>query len=427
MYTRVVQNFMNFNAVGVIIVAMVGVGVAESSGLVNTLIRKLVIVAPRWALTYILVVVGILSSVAADAGYLVLIPLAAAAFISVGRHPLAGLGAAFAAVASAFLVNVLIVPVDGILTGITNDAIHLVDPNLSIGLTANKWFSIASVVLLTFVVALTTDYIVEPRLGRFEGERADAAANVISAEESRGLRYAGYGLIGTVVLIALLLVPPGAPLQNPETGEMFTNSPFMDSLIVTIALVFLACGTAYGIGAGTIRRADDVIAAMTKAIAGLSGLIFLLLIISQFLAQFSYTNMTTLAAVWLADVLSAANLPVVSLLVAFVLVTMVLDLIITGAIPKWAIFAPLFVPLLMRLHVAPDAVLAAYRVGDSPINSLTPLNAYFAMIVTFAQRYQKDAGVGTVIALMLPYVALMIVTWTVLLVAWQLLGLPWGF
>ena len=232
---------------------------------------------------------------------------------------------------------------------------------------------------------------------------------------------------GTVVLIALLLVPPGAPLQNPETGEMFTNSPFMDSLIVTIALVFLACGTGYGIGAGTIRRADDVIAAMTKAIAGLSGLIFLLLIISQFLAQFSYTNMTTLAAVWLADVLSAANLPVVSLLVAFVLVTMVLDLIITGAIPKWAIFAPLFVPLLMRLHVAPDAVLAAYRVGDSPINSLTPLNAYFAMIVTFAQRYQKDAGVGTVIALMLPYVALMIVTWTVLLVAWQLLGLPWGF
>jgi aminobenzoyl-glutamate transport protein len=200
----------------------------------------------------------------------------------------------------------------------------------------------------------------------------------------------------------------------------------MDGLIVVIAVLFLVTGAAYGIGARTMKSSLDVINAMTKAIASLSGLIFLLLIISQFLAYFNYTNMATLVAVSLADVLQSANLPALWLLVGFVFVVAILDLIMTGAIPKWAIFAPIFVPLLMRLNMAPEAVLAAYRVGDSPVNAISPLNAYFAMIVTFAQRYQKDAGVGTVIALMLPYVGVLFVVWTLMLAAWYLLGLPWG-
>jgi len=193
-----------------------------------------------------------------------------------------------------------------------------------------------------------------------------------------------------------------------------------------IAAVFLAMGVAYGRGAGTLTSSTDVINAIVKTIAGLSGLIFLLLIISQFLAYFNYTNMATLAAVKLAAILQHANLPPLLLLLGFVFVVLILDLIITGAIPKWAIFAPIFVPLLMKLNVAPEAVLAAYRVGDSPVNAITPLNAYFAMIVAFAQRYQKDAGVGTVVALMLPYVAIVSVLWTILLAVWYLLGLPWG-
>ena len=425
MFTGVVQNFMNFQAVGVIIVAMVGVGVAEESGLVNALIRKLVIVSPPWALTYILVGVGILSSLAADAGYLVLIPLAAAAFISVGRHPLAGLAAGFAAVAAVFLVNVFIVPVDGILTGITNDAIHIVDPNRNISLTANLWFSAASVIIMGIVVALITDRIIEPRLGRYEGDHPVESAEM-SAAEARGLRFAFWGLIGVLVFIALLVAPPGAPLRNPETGAIIGNSPFMNSLIVTVALLFFAVGAAYGIGAGTMKSTNDVVNAMIKAIQGLGGLIFLLLVISQFLAYFNYTNMSTIAALSLADVLQTMNLNALWLLIGFVIVVFVLDLIITGAIPKWALFAPVFVPLLMRLNVTPEAVLAAYRVGDSPINAITPLNAYFALIVTFAQKYQKDAGVGTVVALMLPYVLVLMVVWTIFLAVWYLLGLPWG-
>lgn len=391
----------------------------------NALIRKLVIVAPPSALTYILVFVGIISSIAADAGYLVLIPLGAAAFISVGRHPLAGLAAAFAAVASAFTVNILITPTDGILTELANDAIHLVNANISIDLTANVWFSIASVVVLTVVIALITERMVEPRLGVYRHEEEAQDSN-ISTEETRGLRFALYGLIGVFVFMLLLTLPPGAPLRNPTTGEIFGNSPLMNSLIVVIALIFFVCGAAYGLGAGTMKNSVDVINAMTKAIGSLSGLILLLLVISQFLAYFNYSNMATLGAVSLGDVLSWANLDALWLLIGFVVVTFLVNFIVTGAVAKWALFAPIFVPLLMRLHIAPDAILAAFRVGDSPSNSITPLNAYFAMIVTFAQRYQQDAGVGTVIALMLPYVVIILVTWTILLAIWQVLGLPWG-
>ena len=233
-------------------------------------------------------------------------------------------------------------------------------------------------------------------------------------------------MLGVFAFLALLTLPPGAPLRNPETGAIIGASPFMNSLIVSIALVFLVCGAAYGIGARTMTGTNDVIGAMQKAIAGLAGLILLLLVISQFIAYFNYTNMATLAAVSLARILQQMNLDALWLLIGFVVVVFILDLIITAAIAKWAIFAPIFVPLLMQLGVEPEAVLAAYRVGDSPMNSITPLNAYFAMIVTFAIKYQKDAGVGTVIALMLPYVLVISVVWTAFLAGWHLLALPWG-
>jgi aminobenzoyl-glutamate transport protein len=425
MYSGIVQNFMNFTAVGVIVVAMLGVGVAESAGLVKALIRKLVAVAPARALTYILVLLGILSSIAADAGYLVLIPLAAAAYLSVGRHPLAGLAASFAGVAAVFSVNILVKPLDAILTGVTNDAIGLVNPAQSISLTANLWFSIASVVLLTVVVSVISDKVIEPRLGPYTGAGPHESA-AVTPEESRGLKYAGWGLLGVLVCFVLLSLPSGAPLRNPETGSLIANSPFMNGLIVFIALLFLVAGAAYGIGAGTMKSSLDVITAMEKAIAGLAGLIFLLFVISQFNAFFTYTNMAPLAAVKLGDWLEHAGFGALPLLMGFIFVVAVLDLIMTGAIPKWAIFAPIFIPLLMRLGVDPAAVLAAYRVGDSPMNAISPLNAYFGLIVGFAMKYDPKAGVGTVIALMLPYIAALFVLWPLLLALWHIFGLPWG-
>jgi aminobenzoyl-glutamate transport protein len=427
MYSGVIPHFMGFSAVGVIIVAMLGVGVAESAGLVTALIRKLVLIAPPKALSYILVFIGIVSSIAADAGYLVLIPLGAAAYLSVGRHPLAGLAATFSAVAAVFSVNIFVKPLDGMLVGVTNDAIHILNPSLSISLTSNLWFSIASVLLLTVVVALVNDRIIEPRLGAYTGEGAGGTKETMSAEEAKGLKYALWGLLGILALFAVISLPSGAPLRHPTTGALIGDSPFMNGLIVFIALTFLAAGAAYGIGAGTMKGTPDIIKAMEKAVSGLGGLIFLLFIISQFNAFFSYTNMATLAAVNMGDTLEAAGLGALPLLLGFVVVVAILDLIMTGSLAKWAIFAPIFVPLLMRLGVAPEAVLAAYRVGDSPFNAITPMNAYFALIVSFAAKYQKDAGVGTVIALMLPHVIALFLIWPVLLAVWHVLGLPWGF
>ena len=430
MYEDVVKNFMSFTAVGVIIVAMLGVGVAESSGLIKALLRKLVAVAHPAALTYILVFVGILSSIAVDAGYIVLIPLGAAAFLSVGRNPLVGLAASFAAVSAVFGVNILVKPLDGLLAEITNDAIHQVNPNVSISLTANFWFSVASVVLLTFVCGFITEKYIEPRLGpytarppkEFEAEEAEAAP----ANESRGLKFATWGLLATLAVFVLLSLPRGAPLRNPETGGLLGDSPFMNGLIVFIAVVFLVAGAAYGFGARTMKSWTDVIKAMEKAVIGLGALLFLFFFIAQFIALFSYTNIATIAAVKVGDWLVALGLGPITLLVGFVLVVMVLNLFITGAVPKWAIFAPVFVPLMMRLHVRPEAVLAAYRVGDSPTNAITPMMAYFPLIVGFATKYDKQAGIGTVIAMMLPYVVVVQIVWIVLLVVWQIAGLPWG-
>lgn len=425
-YSSLIPSFMSFTAVGLIIVAMIGVGVAEESGLVKALIRKLVAVSPRWALCYILVFVGIMSSIAADAGYLVLVPLAGTAFLSVGRHPLAGLATGFAAVAGAFTVNMLIKPLDAILTEFTNDAIHLVNPDVSIGLTANLWFSIASVLFLTVLVTFITQRVVEPRLGAYQGEKPTEEGSTLSPAESRGLIWALVALIGVLVGFGFLTIPEGAPLRNPETGALIGNSPFMNGLIAVIMVLFLATGSAFGLGAGTMKGLTDIIKAMEKALSSLGSLILLLFVISQFVAYFNYSNIGTITAMKMADILKTANIGPLWLLIGFIIVVGIIDLLITGAIAKWAIFAPIFVPLLMQLGVAPEAVLAAYRVADSPINSITPLNAYFALVVTFAQKYDKNAGVGTIVALMLPYVIWMSVLWTAIFAIWQMLGLPWG-
>src|SRR6516162_5639763 len=411
MLTSMVRNFMNFGPVGIILVVIIGVGLAEQAGLMTALIKKIVQVTPRKAVTWILVTVGVLASIAADAGYLVLIPLGAAAF---------------SGVAAVFGVNFLIVPIDPILTEITNDAIHLLNPTLSIDLAANFYFGVVSSLVLIVVCALVTERVVEPRLGEYRGEIPPEGAEGVSPQEARGLRLALYALVASLAVIALLTFPSGAPLRDPDTGAIVGNSPFMSSLIVQIMLVFLAIGAAYGIGAGTITSMVDGINAVTKTFASLSPLIFLLFVISQFLAYFTYSNIATIVAVNMGDALEHANLGTIPLMLGFITVTGLVGLLIVGVIPKWALLAPIFVPLFMKLGVAPEAVMAAYRVADSPPNVVTPLMPYFALIVVFAQRYVKNAGVGTVIAMMLPYGVAVSVVWIVLFIVWEMLGLPFG-
>jgi aminobenzoyl-glutamate transport protein len=276
---------------------------------------------------------------------------------------------------------------------------------------------------------------IEPRLGAYapekvveEGKPAEESA-ALSVEESRGLRWAGLGLLGVLVLFALLTLLPGAPLQDPDNpglAGLIGNSPFMNGLIALIMVLFLVTGAAYGLGSRKMKNFADVIKAIEKSLSGLGSLIFLFFILSQFVAYFNYTNLGVIMALKLADLLKTANIGPLPLLLGFIAVVLFIDLFITGAIAKWAIFAPVFVPVLLKLGVDPEGVLAAYRVGDSPVNAITPLNAYFALVVTFAQKYDKSAGVGTVVSLMLPYVVWLIILWTLLFVVWYSLGLPWG-
>lgn len=426
MFTSPVANFLGFGAVGVIIVAMIGVGVAEESGLIATLVRKIVEIAPRSIFTFIVVMLGVVSSIAADAGYLVLVPLAAAAFHSLGRHPLAGLAAGFSGVAAVFLVNLFVTPTDALVVEMTNDAIALADPTQSITLVGNLYFMIASSILMGIICTLITEKIVEPRLGPYTGDAVPEAGGNLSPEQSKGLRYALWALIGFALVIGALTAPSGAPLRHPETGEILSGSPFMSGLIVLISILFFTVGFAYGKGAGTIANLTVAIGMVVKTFSGLAGLIFLLLVISQFIAFFNYTNMAVVMAANLADFLETVPIGGVGYIIFFVSTVFVIDLIITGAAAKWAILAPVFVPLFMRLGGDPDLVLAGYRVGDSPANVITPLNVYLGVMVGFAGKYVKDAGIGTIVALMLPYTLILIVLWTLLLIAWYLFGLPLG-
>jgi aminobenzoyl-glutamate transport protein len=257
-----------------------------------------------------------------------------------------------------------------------------------------------------------------------EGQGAEPAVD--AAAESRGLRYALFAFLGFVALVLVFTLPPGAPLRDPVTGDIIGTTPFMDSLLFIISMCFLVAGIAFGKGAGTFKGPNDVIAAVTKTFAGLGGLVFMLLMISQFIAYFNFSNLPSVLAIVLAEMLEAAGIGALPLLIGMIVVIMLLDIIIPGIIPKWAIFAPIFIPLFVQLGVPPQTGLAAYRVADSPLNTITPLMVYLPFMVTIAQRYQKDAGIGTIIALMLPYAVIVGLVWIALFVLWFLLGIPVG-
>ena len=431
LFTSFVPNFQGFGALAVTLIAMMGAGAAEVAGLMAALIRKLVKVAPRSLIVYLIILVGVLSSVASDAGYLILIPLGAAAFLAIGRHPIAGLAAGFGGVAAVFMANVIPTPSDAMLIEITNEAIALTG-GAPISITADYFFQAASALLMTVVVGVVIIKIVEPRLGKYDPseagdpEQAAATEELDPAVEARGLRRAGWAFLIVLGIVLLATVPPGAPLRDPVTDSIIGQTPFMGSLLFIVMLCFLVPGIAYGTATGKYKGPNDVIAAVVKTFSGLAGLIFMLLLISQFIAYFNYSNIPSVLATTLASALGQAGISAIPLIIGFVLVIVLLDFIIPGSLPKWAIFAPIFVPLFIQLNVPAQTVFAAYRVGDSPINTLTPLMVYFPVIVAFAQRYKKSSGVGSLVALMLPVSVAVLLVWLVFLILWFVLGIPLG-
>jgi aminobenzoyl-glutamate transport protein len=426
-FVSFLPNFSGFTVIGVTFLAMLGAGVAERAGLMNALIRRLVAVTPANLLTFSMVFVGVISSLASDAGYLILIPLAAAAFASVGRHPLVGLSAAFAGVAAIFTVNVVPVATDAMLTEITNEAIALTGGQ-PISIVANLFFNIASSIILAVVATIVAERVIAKRLGTWDPAQGQPDAVATNQEiapelEAKGLNAALWGFLAVLGLTVLLYV--FGPLRRPE-GQYGGNLPLIDSLLFIITLFFLVSGIAFGRVVGTIKGSGDVIKFASQTFAGLGGMVLMFLMISQFIAFFNYTNLPTVIAVNLANILQNLAIGPLPLLILMTIVIILLDFIMPGSVPKWAIFAPIFVPLFIRLGVAPESVLAAYRIGDSPVNPITPLMVYLPFILTVAQRYDRNAGLGTLIALMVPYTVIIAVVWILLLIVWFLLNIPLG-
>lgn len=423
--TSLVTNFTGFAPLGTVLVAMLGIGVAEGSGLIGAALKLLVLSAPRRLLTFAVVFAGVLSNTASEIGYVLLVPLAAIMFLAVGRHPLAGLAAAFAGVSGGYSANLLLGTVDPLLAGLSQEAARIVDPAYLVNPACNYYLMFVSAFLVGIAGTWVTERIVAPRLGDYTGdERPDGMAEVTPAEK-RGLRFA----LWTVVLLGLLLlwgtVPANGFLRDPATGSLL-HSPFLSGIVALIFLGGVAAGGAFGIGAGVFRSDADVVHSMGKAMSALGTYMVLVFFAAQFVAFFNWTNLGLIAAIEGATVLRASGLGGIPLMVAFVLLTGFVNLFMGSASAKWAIMAPVFVPMFMLLGYAPELTQAAYRIGDSTTNIISPMMSYFALIVAFTARYDPKAGIGTVIAMMLPYTLVFLAAWTLLLVAWLALGLPVG-
>ena len=420
-FSSMVKNFTGFAPLGTVLVALIGIGVAEGSGLMGATMKKVVTATPKKALTVIVVLAGVMSNIASDAGYVILIPLGAVVFLTFGRHPIAGLAAAFAGVSGGFSANLLLSTTDPLLSGITTEAAKLLRPDYFVNPASNYYFMAASTFLIAILGTFVTEKIVEPRLGEYKGE-IKVDHNELTTQEKKALRWAGLSLIIFCVIIGIMVFPKDGILRVDGELKKWTH----DGLVPTLMLFFLIPGIVYGKVAGTIKNDKDVAKMMGSSLATMGGYLALAFAASQFVAYFSYTHLGTYVAVKGADLLQSIGLTGIPLIILFVLVSAFINLFMGSASAKWAIMAPIFVPMLMQLGYSPEFTQLAYRVGDSSTNIITPLMTYFAMIVAFMQKYDKEAGMGTLISVMLPYSITFLIGWTILLIVWFATGLPIG-
>ena len=428
MFTNAVSNFTTYAPLGMVLVAMLGVGVAEQSGMINSLLKQAVKVTPAKLLTPMMVFLGVMSNIASDAGYVILIPLGAMVFRACGRHPIAGLAAAFAGVSGGFSANLLVGTLDPLLAGITQTAVSILDPSYKVQVMGNYYFMFVSTFLITVLGTIITDKIVEPRLEAFGGELLadeDESLTNVTAQEKKGLRNAGLAALVFVAVIVACCIPADSFFRNAE-GALLGNTPLVNSLVTLIALLFFIPGVAYGLTVGTFKNDKDVANAMSKAMAGMGSFLALAFVSAQFINYFSYTKLGTIIALAGAEFFKSINIGLIPLMVIFVLFSAFMNLFMGSASAKWNILAPVFVPMFMLLGYSPELCQLAYRIGDSCTNIITPMMTYYAVIIMFAQRYDKKAGIGTITATMLPYSAAFLVCWTIFMIIWLTIGLPIG-
>ncbi len=431
--TGMVTNFTSFAPLGTVLVAMIGIGAAEVSGLIGALMRTLVLKAPRALLTPVVVFAGVMSNAASEVGYVLLVPLAALIFKAAGRHPVLGLAAAFAGVSGGYSANLVLGTIDPLLAGLSQEAARIIDPTYVVSPAANYYFLFVSTFLITALGWWVTEKLVAPRLGTYvdtgEGSGGDADSREmvkpLTLAERRGLRFAAIAFAALSGLVLWGLLPADGFLRDPQTGSVL-HSPFLQGIVALIFVFGVGLGTAYGIGAGTVRNDRDLIKGMSQQMSTLGGYMVLVFFAAQFVAFFNWTNLGLILAVDGAEFLKSAGLNQVPLMLSFILLSATINLVMGSASAKWALMAPVFVPMFMLLGYPPEVTQAAYRVGDSVTNIISPMMSYFALIIAFVQRYLARAGLGTLVSLMLPYSVTFLVGWSALFVLWLLLGWPVG-
>ncbi|GJM22800.1 MAG: aminobenzoyl-glutamate transporter [Planctomycetota bacterium] len=440
--TNLVTNFTSFAPLGTVLVALLGVGVAERSGLLGAAIRALVLGAPRNLLTAAVVFAAVISNTASEMGYVVLIPLAAVVFHSVGRNPMAGLAAAFAGVSGGYSANLLIGTVDPLLAGITTEAATLIDTDYAPGAgkevlaTANWYFMMASTVLITVVGTFVTTRIVEPKLGVYDPSRAEdgiedstKGMGALSAEERRGLSLAGLTVLLLIGVLLATVLPENGWFRDPGESESLVQDlrPLLKSVVALIFVFFVVPGIVYGRVTGSMKSDRDVIDGMAQAMSSMGLYLVLVFFAAQFVAFFKWTNLGTITAVVGADVLQEMALTGPIVFIPFILMCCCVNLMLGSASAQWAVTAPIFVPMLMSVGYSPQVIQAAYRIGDSTTNIITPMMSYFGLILAFAMRYDRKLGIGTLIATMVPYSIVMLIGWIALFYLWVFVfGMPVG-
>jgi len=423
---KTVVNFTDFAPLGIVLVAMLGIGIAESSGLIGVAIRLLVLSAPKSLLTFVLVFAGIMSNMASDIGYVLLIPMAGVIFIAVGRHPIVGMAAAFAGVSGGFSANLFLGTIDPLLAGLSQEAAQIIDPSYVVNPTANYYFMIVSTFLISFLGTWVTEKIVAPRFGKYQpdGEEENIALERLTKKEKKGLLYSGLTFMLFLGLILWGAIPEDGVMRS-EDGSLL-HSPLLRGVVTLLFVVAGAMGIVYGTVVGKFKNDADVMKGMAESMKALATYIVLVFFAAQFVAYFKESNLGIVLAVNGAEALKAANLNIYVLMVLFILFAATINMLMGSASAKWAIMAPVFIPIFMLMGYSPELSQVVFRIGDSVTNIISPMMSFFALIIAFVQKYDKNAGIGTIISTMIPFSIIFFIGWTILLMAWIYFDIPLG-
>lgn len=424
MVTNVIKHFTSFFALGTVFTIIIGVSVAEKTGLMEAIMRKIAHTIPGWSISAMVVFLGIMSNMASSVGYVVLVPLGAIIFMAFKRHPIAGIAAAFAGVSGGWSANLLIGANDPLFAGIATAAAQQLDKAYEVSPLANWYFMIVSTFIITALGAFVTEKIIEPRLKSYNFDDSVEVSDV-SENQKRGLKFAGISALVYIATIALVAMPKDSFLRGTN-GSLIGRSPLMGGIIFFMMLLFLIPGIFYGIGAKTVKNEEEIIQHMNDGISSISSFMVLIFFAAQFTGLFSKSNLGVIISISGAELLKNIGLIGLPLLIAFIILTAFINIFIAIDSAKWAIMAPIFVPMFMQLGISPELTQVAYRIGDSSTNIIAPLMPFFVLVVAFFKKYDKDSGIGTVISTMLPYSIVFLIGWSILMIVWYILGLSLG-